>query len=280
MKPPVTFPQLERLGRLGNQLWEIASTVGLARAHDAEPLFPASWTYRRWFSMPDSMFGDPSAGTPAPDLATHLDPRCRDYLQDLSLWWDVRDEVRALFAPSPAAELLVAACAARLAQLPQPVMSVHVRRGDNAYDPAVPDKWRYHPLRPLSYYQEAIAQLRRWAGSVAVFTDDPDWCAQHLPEADYIHRGEPRAKEHEAAYWTLTPVDWLDLFLMARCYGGHVVSNSSFAWWGAFLSGDERVILPAPWYGPALDYVDASLMTVPGWTVLEHATPTGAPVGG
>ena len=39
---------------------------------------------------------------------------------------------------------------------------------------------------------------------------------------------------------------YLDLYLMAH-FRKHIIANSSFSWWGAFLSGSHSVIAPTPW---------------------------------
>ena len=41
-----------------------------------------------------------------------------------------------------------------------------------------------------------------------------------------------------------------DLALMTRC-AHHVITNSTFSWWGAWLnpSADKRVIAPQTWFG-------------------------------
>lgn len=266
----VTFPLLGQSGRLGNQLWQIASTIGIARATNREPRFP-DWSYRPWFSMPDAWFGSCRGGLEAVDLATHLDSRCRDYLQDYSLWRAVAGEVITVFAPSPLAVAVLDGYS-EFNALPRPRLSVHVRRGDNVpgQDAGTPDKHNYHPLRPMSYYDAAykIAAGDGFA-SIAVFSDDPDWCRLNMA-GDYFHEGVARPKEHEPGYKTAPVLDWIDLFLMARC-DRHIIGNSTYAWWGAWLAGDERTVYPAPWFGPKLRYIDASLMFPDTWRRLAHA---------
>lgn len=39
---------------------------------------------------------------------------------------------------------------------------------------------------------------------------------------------------------------YLDLYLMSHCRK-HIIANSSFSWWGAFMSGSHSVIAPTPW---------------------------------
>ena len=169
------YPQLGHMGRLGNAMWEIASTIGLARKHGMDPLFPPDWAYRSVFSVPDEMFGN-AEGVWSGSLATHLDDTAKNYLQDYSLWSDVRDEVLAYFEPSDFARRAVAERGVEFLTLPDPILSVHVRRGDNvqANDMRTPNKHLYHPLRPLSYYLSAIEHFRPEVASIAVFGEDAD----------------------------------------------------------------------------------------------------------
>lgn len=269
MADVLAFPELERIGRLGNQLFEIAGTVGLARRHGMEPRFPSRWSYRPYFSVPDEYFADEPGLHPCslPDVE-HLDPRTRIYLQDPSLWADIADEVRAMFARSETAEHELS----NLEPLHDHAV-LHVRRGDNLV------QQDFYPVASLAWWSDAAARIAPQL-PLRIVSDDVAWCEQVLaPEVMYSRieghvcwegSSRPRLKEHEPGYWGETPTDWRDLFRLAECSGPFVISNSTFGWWGAWLSGAADVSYQWPFYGPRLDvanggYCDASLMFPPTW---------------
>lgn len=262
----IIFSDLGRVGRLGNALFECASTIGLAASRADTARFNADWIHRPYFSVPDDLFGDLAGGIDAQTLVPHIDPRAAVYLQDYSLFEAVMPTIREYFAPSEEAQEILDEQKV-FADLPRPILSVHVRRGDNVYDPGVPDKHLYYPVPDAAYYGDAMDEQRdRHPGiaSVAVFSDDPDWCEQNLT-ADYFHQGVARPKEHEPDFLTAPVLDWIDLQLMARCEH-HVLSNSSFGVWGALLAGDPAAIISWPFFGPKLDYIDAALQFPDTWT--------------
>ncbi len=39
---------------------------------------------------------------------------------------------------------------------------------------------------------------------------------------------------------------------MSRCKN-HIIANSSFSWWGAYLSENLKVVCPAKWFGPGAE---------------------------
>lgn len=247
----LTFPRLGSVGRLANQLWQIASTIGMARQFGMDPLFPPDWAYRRVYSIPDEMFGT-EQGIISSDLATDLEPSERPFLQDRALWEDVEDEVLRLFQPSAWAEKILAREKAFMA-LKSPVLSVHVRRGDLVRENwTVPDTNLYHPLRPLSYYNDAIEDLGGISASIAVFGEDPAWNRENIP-ADWYSYHAPDNPD----------VDWIDLFLMSRC-ARHILSNSTYGVWGVYLSNDKEPIYPENWYGPKV-VADNHAMVLPTW---------------
>lgn len=253
---PLTYGNLGYSGRLGNQLWQIASTLGLARSKGMRPLFP-KWKYEPYFSCPPVWFG-----LPGPRMAQsvsyvrHLDPLFRPYLQDLSLWGgNVAEEVRQAFFPSPEAlEIVDEEWQGSFADLPRPICAVHVRRGDVLRNPDASIN-----VLPASYYLDGIASVA--PASVAVFSDDIPWCKENIPGADVYYVGISHPEAHTPDYDTAEVFDWVDLFLMSRCAdrGSMVISNSSYSWWGAFLADDcQKVLYPSRWYGaefaPRIDF--------------------------
>jgi hypothetical protein len=116
-----------------------------------------------------------------------------------------------------------------------PSVSVHVRRGDFVSSAATT---RAHGAPQEGYHRAAVANIAARTGEAPhayVFSDDPAWCATHLdlgvPTTVVAHNGD--AAPHE------------DLRLMAACRH-HVLANSSFSWWGAWLDPDAGAVVVAP----------------------------------
>lgn len=223
----LTYRALGGNGRLGNQLWQVASTLGLAKAHGHEARLPP-WRYQDAYRFPARLFNGPS-GHEATDLAGFIPESQRPYLQDLRCIEPVQDELRRWLRPSERAcralDPLVEA------HDPASATAVHVRRGDYA------ETWRGHGMLDRDWY------LARWpAGRVLVFSDDPEWCRGNLP-GEVVH-----------------VEDWIDWHLMAMCKA-HVISNSTFAWWAAWIAGGPTTY-PDPWF-TGLPYGE---LFPPAWT--------------
>jgi len=132
-------------------------------------------------------------------------------------------------------------------------VSLHVRRGDYA---SVARTNQTHGLAPLEYYRESIRTMRERteAPTFFVFSDDLAWCRENLPLGDsavYVE-GNGGAMAYE------------DLRLMSLCRH-HVIANSSFSWWGAWLnpSPAKIVIAPARWFADST--IDTTDMIPKEW---------------
>lgn len=111
--------------------------------------------------------------------------------------------------------------------------SVHVRRGDYV---AMSDQ------NALSgdYYRRAVDRIHEHVGQVKwlVFSDDPTWAREHLALP-----GEKRVVDHNRDR------PWEDLALMTACKS-HIIANSTFSWWGAWLgqTSGGLTIAPSMWF--------------------------------
>lgn len=116
--------------------------------------------------------------------------------------------------------------------------SIHVRRGDYITDA---ETSRVHGVCSPEYYDEAMHYIgeRVNAPHFFIFSDDPSWALDHIrtdfPSTVLDHNGPGHAYE--------------DMRLMSLCKH-HIIANSSFSWWGAWLSGnpEKMVIAPSRWF--------------------------------
>jgi hypothetical protein len=117
-------------------------------------------------------------------------------------------------------------------------VNLHIRRGDYVSNP---ETNQCHGLCTLDYYNAAVNRLASRVRNpyFFVFSDDIPWARENLklsfPTEFVFHNGADR--------------DYEDLWLMSLCKY-HIIANSSFSWWGAWLSSnsDKIVIAPKKWF--------------------------------
>ena len=112
------------------------------------------------------------------------------------------------------------------------MVAVSVRRGDYL---ALGDV--FHNLGE-EYYSDAREIFPD--ATFVVFSDDPEWCEQNLEWADLVVKGNSAI---------------VDLALLAS-FKNHIIANSSFAWWGAWLADGDTVVAPRNWFTNGLDTTD------------------------
>lgn len=255
----ICYTNLGNQGRLGNHLWQIAGTLGLAETHGAEVDFN-HWDYESYFNVPPAYFVDDPWGTEASNLVLHLPKSERVYLQDYNLWANIRDAIHGDFQPSERSRAQLEEFA-WFRKYPNKV-AVHIRR-----DERVSRYQHSHPTPPAAYYQRAMDIERERLGDplFCIFSDDIAWCKDHLTDGEFVFvNGYPRHQDIYGAADEAPIRDHLDIFLMAECVG-HIIANSTFSWWGAFLSENPQPIYPAVWYGETLKHVPWRLQMPPDW---------------
>jgi len=126
-------------------------------------------------------------------------------------------------------------------------VSVHVRRSDYLVTPGC-------SVLSLDYYRRSseMIRTRERAPLWIVFSDDIPWCRAHfgfLESAVFVEGND------------LEP--WEDLRLMSACKH-HIIANSSFSWWGAYLGRDRDgiTVVPEYWFE---NVPTASCLLKEGW---------------
>jgi hypothetical protein len=114
--------------------------------------------------------------------------------------------------------------------------AIHIRRGDYL---STTNK-NIFSLLPLDYYKMAWEEVRKKTGSkkAIIFSDDPEWSKQKLQLKDeYLFAADYLDK------------DYLEFSLMRNCHH-HIIANSTFSWWAAWLNDFQQkvVIAPKVWY--------------------------------
>lgn len=117
-------------------------------------------------------------------------------------------------------------------------ISVHIRRGDYVTHPEFSQSFGFVGL---DYYQKALIHLKNLFPSATLFffSDDPAWVQANIATD----------QKHVFLQSTGADADVDDLQLMSICHH-HVIANSSFSWWGAWLNPqpDKVVIAPQRWF--------------------------------
>ena len=118
-------------------------------------------------------------------------------------------------------------------------IGLHIRRTDYV------QKQSYHPLCTLDYYERALKKLPNIP--VIIVSDDPEWCGkQELFKPDRFLISDSDSNV-------------VDMCILSLCKY-HVIANSSFSWWGAWLANSNKVIAPKIWYGSVANLNDSDLV--------------------
>jgi hypothetical protein len=238
----ITHKRLGNNGRLGNQLFQIAATIGTAIRNRDVAVFPP-WSYADWFKHPITIQNIDAPTYQEPyfafrDIGYTGDLNLEGYFQSEKYFVFCKDLIRWYFEPKNTERIK-----AKYGNvLSSKICSIHVRRGD--YITA--DDYFFHC--DLSYYQQGINHIP--ADYFLVFSDDIPWCknAFHIFKQNFI--------------FVEDNADIEDLFLMSMC-NHHIMANSSFSWWGSWLnrSEDKIIVAPKKWFGPKYSHDTKDLYT-------------------
>lgn len=264
----ISFCQIGYLGRLGNQMFQMASTIGIAKRLGYESKFPSEvftknespdsyegCKLNECFQIPEAFFApfDEIKKNTAfiyqesdftynrqteslPDGCNlygyfQTEKYFRDYRKDILKIFKFREEIE-----KKANEVL---------EVKDNFISVHVRRGDYV------SASQHHPTQDMEYYTKAMNLFKR-DSIFCVFSDDIDWCKNNFKGENFI--------------FVETNNPYVDMCLMSK-FKNHIIANSSFSWWGSWLADSQKTVAPLNWFGPMIPK-DTSDVYCVGWSVI------------
>jgi hypothetical protein len=212
----ITYLNLGNYGRLGNQLFQIASTIGIAVRNNTSYGFPM-WRYTSQF---DGNF--PIA--PALNFKTYKEdsPYYREINLDTNYDWNLDGYFQSWKYFDHCKDLILDTFRFNHSKIDR--IAIHVRRGDYVQLQHV------HPILKLDYYWSAMEYFK--GEKFTVFSDDIQWCISNLPKKN-------------VTYSTAFNLDPIEDFKQMSSHKGFIIANSSFSWWAAYLSESRNVVAPS-----------------------------------
>jgi hypothetical protein len=239
----IGFNHLGRHGRLGNQMFQYAGLRGIASNCGYEFSIPSSnfkdewndhqlfeafklsgltniqmvsgpYVQERYFSFDEELFNN------MPD-----NHNVYGYLQTEKYFNHIKKEIREDFQFK---NDIFSICKEFVNSVENPI-ALHVRRGDYLTNSD------NHPPCPKEYYDSALSKFDS-NRSVIIFSDDPNWCKKTFDNDRFlVSEGGDNI---------------FDLCMMSLC-SDFIIANSSFSWWGSWLSENpnKRIIAPSRWFG-------------------------------
>jgi hypothetical protein len=249
----ITCSSIGYNGRLANQMFQFASSVGIARKLGYDVKFPVEnftktdphdyngGKLRECFDIPDSYFAPSSLISSAIQynysentfnfnneaLSLPDNVNLHGYFQNENYFKDFSEEIISCF--SFRKEIMEKGSIS----IDDDSVSVHVRRGDYL------KFLDHHPVLDRDYYIEAIRKIG--SKNVYIFSDDIGWCKENINIDGFVLN------------FIEEPDPYVSLYLMSSC-SNNIISNSSYSWWAAWLNKkeDKKIIGPRVWFGPSM----------------------------
>lgn len=256
------------MGQLGNQMFIIAATYGVALDNNAEPLFPdfrnptrpayenLALNYKMIFNRLNiSPIGRKTYVYNEPFF--HYSPikfrnnmKLFGYFQSEKYFKKHKETIIDLFSPS--SEILSYLEKYQDIIENPATVAVHVR----SYlmeDPT----GGCHPTLSIEYFEKAM-ELFSEDSLFVIFSNDIKKCKKEFAHIDK----NIRFIENE--------IHIHDFYLMSMCKH-HIISNSTFSWWAAYINRnpDKIIIAPSKWFGPKFSMNNTKDLIPDEWKILK-----------
>lgn len=229
----ITFNKLGQYGRFGNQLFHIASTIGIATKHGY------SWGFPEWKEREHFVHKLPLFTEKLPEYKLKSDKGLLiEYIEfkladNISILGHMFSEEYFKHCDKLIKWLFEMKEIKALPEIPENSVAVHFRGGDFGS--------KQFPRLEFEYYERALLNLAcRGHFKFYIFTDDIkaakkifDSGFNYIETNNYIH----------------------DFYLMQKCKH-FIIANSTYSWWAAYLGKHKDKIVIAPKNDPGAMYTD------------------------
>lgn len=269
------------MGGLGNQLFQIFTTMAYGVKNKCKVLFPYSeklttgierptyWTNFLQYLSPyitkeplDLHVQHSENGfryTPIPKCAENV--LLYGYFQSYLYFEEKRDILFSLIRLDKHLDSIKSTFAELLSNRPNTI-SMHFRLGDYKNAPDC------HPIMPYEYYQNSLTHILRKNINYTVlyFCEKED-----INDVDLIINRLEIDFENQVEFVLIDDLisDWQQMLLMSCCQD-NIIANSSFSWWGAYFNqnADKVVCYPSTWFGKKIGH-DTTDLFPPSWTKID-----------
>lgn len=255
---------LGKNGRLGNQMFQYAALVGIAKQKGYDFRIPHDCDLTKCFEMLHcgdrygTIDGDEVELHESHEFCEELFNECPNhitlngYFQTDKYFKNAEKLIRLDYRFKKEIEEEVNSHYGQY--LNQSPVSIIVRHYNDHFD--YPGCERNHRNLPVEYFYKAIEMMGKDRVYI-ICSNSIDLCKSYFSGDNFIFNDVN----------TKTEKGFFDLCLASKCKDS-IVSNSTFSWWSAWL-GKGRVIAPMPWYGPGLVHINTDDLYPDGWEKIE-----------
>jgi hypothetical protein len=263
------FISCSLFGQLGNQLFEIATTLAMAWDNDYEAFFPdlnrselniPMNRERIFFRLNNSPLPRPALNV-FEDFSSYCrseipkkpDQLLRGHFFSWHHFHHYRERLVEIFSPSEKELADLKLKHAKLLKHPLTV-SVHVRTFNQFWS-------QYLAFVGMDYYQKAM-DLFPEGTLFVIFSDRIQWCKQHF-------------KDIKRPMVFIEDQDHLSDFFLMSILKHHIIGNSSYSWWAAYLNTNpEKIVVTPKHFLTSYPNINSNM---PGWIEIENDTSLSYP---
>jgi hypothetical protein len=244
-------------GGLGNQLFMLCATLAFAKRHGKIAWFDHADSYGHRSSYWTTLF-EPFTHTKKANVITH--PYTEPYFQYNEIPSEA-DQLHGYFQSelyfrdhiqSIVQEMKIASYQEQLRAsytIPTHSVSLHFRIGDYVA------LQNHHPIQSIDYYKRSVDHILKHVPDARIY------CFYEKKDTERVNTILSSLLEIYPSTYVRVPEqypnlsDWEEMILMSCCEH-HIISNSTFSWWGAYINPSKNKIVcyPSVWFGPAIPH--------------------------